>query len=489
MKSNSFLKDSIWVGLSNLLISLKGIIVIPIIIKFIGVNTYGVYVLVFTSVMFIFQISSFGVFYRYRRFAPSDLSKAGSLFYEQFIPHFISILFFSSIIFINFKFVSNSILKSSLDISPILFIFFIILYFLFNQTNNFFRLTDRVKIYSIFQVVYPYLNIVLILLFIFVEKRTINYILIAQNLSLFFIILFLLRKLISEIGVHYRFSVDKILFNIKKGFPLVLHYLIDFFLSSSDRYVIAFFLGATAVGVYNPAYSLGALIIFIPKIFGAVLQPHLSREKDNNNNTEFIKARNSIKIFLLIGIPFVVGAFFLSKSILSLLANSQIAEQSYLITPIVSFGILFYGINTILGTILFIEGKTIKIFYFNALAAILNIVLNIAGIYFFRSILVAAISTLFSYFISFLFFYFNTKKYFRFRLSLKYILSIVFSSLIMGIAIFGSNYFLVLSNIESILVLTFIGVIVYGLSVTFFIPKEEKQIVKHFMERLTVKFI
>jgi len=491
MKSNSFLKDSIWVGISNLFISLKGIIIIPIIIKNIGVEIYGTYVLIITMVTFLFQVSSFGVFYRYRRIAPStkNLLQLKALFYEQFTPHAISLIIVSSLIYINFNLISNNILKTNTNISPLLFVLTVFLFFLYVQSNNFFRLTDRIKFFSVNQVLFPYLSICFILIFIAFKKVSINYILFSQIISLTLISIIPIKKIISELGFSPILSSSKIKFNIKKGFPLVLHYLIDFFLSSSDRYVIAFFLGAAAVGVYNPAYTLGALIIFIPKIFGAVLQPHLSREKDNNNNTEFIKARNSIKIFLLIGIPFVVGAFFLSKSILSVLANSQIAVQSYLITPIVSAGILFYGINTILGTILFIEEKTIKIFYFNAIAAILNIILNIAGIYFFRSILVAAISTLFSYFVSFLFFYFNTKKYFRLSLSLKYILTIVFSSLIMGVVIFGSDYFLVISNIESIMVLTFIGVIVYGLSVTFFMPKEEKQIVKHFVERLKVKLI
>jgi peptidoglycan biosynthesis protein MviN/MurJ (putative lipid II flippase) len=74
-----------------------------------------------------------------------------------------------------------------------------------------------------------------------------------------------------------------------------------------------------------------------------------------------------------------------------------------MVTPIVALGILFYGLNVIISNVLFVKLKTVAIFKINIIAAIINVSFNLVVCYFIRNILVAAVSTLLSYLVAFIF--------------------------------------------------------------------------------------
>ena len=185
---------------------------------------------------------------------------------------------------------------------------------------------------------------------------------------------------------------------------MVLVYLVDFILNSSDQYVITAFISITAVGYYHSAYAMGSLIVLLPKITGVVLPPLPAKAVDSGNEAEARHMVNyTVKGLLMAAIPFVVGSAVMSKTLLTLLANAEVAAKAFLVTPIVALGTLFYGLNIILANVFFVRLKTTVIFKINAIAAIMNLGLNLLIIYFFPNILVAAVTTLLIYFVLYLF--------------------------------------------------------------------------------------
>jgi O-antigen/teichoic acid export membrane protein len=149
---------------------------------------------------------------------------------------------------------------------------------------------------------------------------------------------------------------------------------------------------------------LGSFIILLPKISGVVLPVLISNAVDAGNEIEARAMVNyTIKFYLLAAIPFVVGSAVMSKPILTLLANQEVADNAFLVTPLVALGTLFYGLNLILSNVLFVRLKTAVMFKMNFIAAIMNLGLNLLIFYFIRNILVAAISTFLSYFVAFIF--------------------------------------------------------------------------------------
>lgn len=460
-----FVKDNLMVTVGHILIYAKGIILLPILIKNIGPSLYGSYVLLVMGMGFISGISTFGVGFKFKRFMPSteDTIERRSLFYPQLFFQLITAFVVSLLLIISSNFIKTAIFKNQVDFSMYLVGFILISYVLCSVSTDFFRYTHRMNYFTIATTLGPYLMILFMVMAIYIfHKKTLNSLLLAYLSSLILIATPLLIKICKEIGFKLvGFPIRNIVEDIRLGFPLVLSYVVDFILSGSDRYVIAILISTTAVGYYSPAYMLGSLIILFPKVLGVVLPPLLSRATDKGRDNEVKSLVNySIKLFLLIVIPFIAGSYVLSKPLLELLANKEVASAAYLATPIIAGGILFYGLNLILSNILFVRLKTKIMFGVNVLSAMLNLLLNIIFIYIFRNILVAAVTTLVSYLVSFIILNVKVKEYLEVDYNLQVVLKSLLSSIFMGFILYYTKLVFG-ASINVLLLSIFISLITY----------------------------
>ena len=404
----SFFKNNLVVLSGQLLLYAQGVILMPIIIKTIGVRVYGGYGILVSIIGFVVGISSFGVGFRRSRFLPSarDTRERQDLFFPQFYFHLASLMLLSLGLIFLYPTLDKIFFKGDVSFFIWLAVPYCFFYLLYSQTVDYFRYTHRIGYFNFFTLLFSFLNIALILLlYYFAFSLTINVLFSIQIAVSLSVALPLVFKTIKEIGLRWIIPTwNSLVEDIKLGFPLILVYIVDFVLNSSDRYVIAAFISITAVGYYNSAYALGSFIILLPKISGVVLPPFIAKAVDTGKEDEArIMVNYTVKGFLLAAIPFVVGSAVLSKPLLIIFANSEVANNAYLVTPIVALGALFYGLNIILSNVLFVRLKTVMLFKMNFLAAILNLGLNLLIFYFIPNILVAAISTFLSYFIAFIF--------------------------------------------------------------------------------------
>jgi len=404
----SFIKDNAIVIVGHIMVYMKGIILMPIIIKTVGVTIYGGFVLLSSVLGIVFGISSFGAGFRAKRFMPSagNIQARRELFYPQFFFQMFSIVFFSALLVLLDSQINVYIFKNEITYSVMVIPAYLALYFLYSQGSDYFRYTSRVKYMTAATLCFPYIHIGLILLFFYYYRYiSINVLVMSYAISAFLIAIPCFWIVFREIGAKFSFySIKGLVSDIKIGFPLVLGFIVDFILAGSDRYFIAFYMTVSAVGYYNPGYVLGSLIVFIPKAMGTALPQLMSKAVDNKNEYEAQRMLNyALKIFLLLAIPFIFGSIVLGKPILTLLANSEVAENAYLVTPLVALGTLFYGLNIILSNVLFVRMKTYAMFNMNLFASAFNLLANLILLYFFRNIIVAAITTLLSYFIAFIY--------------------------------------------------------------------------------------
>lgn len=229
----------------------------------------------------------------------------------------------------------------------------------------------------------------------------------------------------KEIGAPFCFyTKDVFLRDLRLGAPLVLAFLVDFILATSDRYFIASYLSVKEVGYYSPGYALGSMIVLVPKAMCTVIPQLLSRAVDENNQQEAQTMLSYVsRAFLLLGIPFIFGSLALGKPVLTLLANKDVAENACYVVPLVATGTLFYGLTLILSTALFVRMKTSALFKMNCIAALFNLVANAVLLAIFKSILIAGITTLMSYFIAFSYITLITAKE-GWRINITYIVVI-----------------------------------------------------------------
>jgi len=490
--SRSFVRDNAVVIIGHILVYMKGIILIPIIIKTVGVTTYGGFVLLASILGIVFGISSFGARFRARRFLPSTsgMKARRELFCPQFLFGLFSIVFFSALLLLLDRQINIYIFKNEISYSVLIIPLFLVLYFLYSQGNDYFRYTSRVHYMTAATLIFPYIHIGLILLFFYYYRYiSINVLVVSQALSALLIAIPCFLIIFREIGFKFSFyNLKGLVSDIKLGFPLVLGFIVDSILAGSDRYFIAFYLTISAVGYYNPGYVLGSLIILIPKAMGTALPQLMSKAVDSKNEYEAQEMLNyALKIFLLLAIPFIFGSMVLSRPILTLLANSEVAMNAYLISPIVALGTLFFGLNIILSNVLFVRLKTYAIFKMNFFAAAFNLVANLVLLYFFRNIIIAAVTTFLSYFLAFLYINKIVKKE-KWPVSFQQfvMLKSIAASLLMVVILFGiSEKFGESCSIGKLSVELFVGILVYfaALLIMRTFSNKELQFVKSCISR------
>lgn len=489
--NNKFIFNSFWVFISHSMVYIKGIILLPILIKTVGVSIYGANSLIASYVNILFGVSSLGIGFMYTRFMPSlkscDIEKKQDLFYFQFFWQCIFLLIISIILIATNNFLKQTFFSNNISYSIFFPIAILFSLFMFHQFTNYFRYTHRLKLNAIMCGIMPYLYISLILLGVFFSSNVdLNYLMKCQSISYFILSFPLFYLIIKEIGFKIpKTSVKKLLSHIKVGFPLIFVFIIDFILNGSDRFVIAYYMTTKFVGYYNPGYVLGSLVIMFPKMIGVSLPQLLALSSKGGDLSESKKLiEKSIKFFLIICIPFIIGGAVLSRSILTLLANKEVANISYLVTPIVSCGILFYGLNYILAnTIFYLKLKNHLIMYANFIAAFLNIILNIIFISIFKSIIVAAITTFISYLIAFLFLHHKAKNIMKIDYAPINVIKIICASVIMG------GYLILLNKfINNVVIILFFlipsTILLYSVLIYYFhiITKSEIQFIIEFIK-------
>ncbi|MEJ5227789.1 oligosaccharide flippase family protein [Thermodesulfovibrio sp.] len=453
--------------IGHFLLFAQGLILTPIVIKVSGAETYGKYILIASYLGIMFGISSFGIgIYAKRRLPICDLpNERAKLFFPQFTFQLAMISCLSIASMFSFKLAINKGWLNLQDFMIILILFYLVSYTLYSQTTDYFRYTHKVWVFNLATVGQPYLFIgIALAIFFMTDKLNPNTLVLSSSIASLLVSIPLIRYLYKEIGFSFRLpNITELIAELKVGFPSVLTYLVDTILVGGDRYIIAAILSVRDVGIYAPAYAIGSLIILIPKVFGVVLPPLLFRYVDLN---DFNSAKNLIscviRLYLLVSIPYVVGSWVLGERILSLYTTAEIAEKAWPVIPIVATGMIFYGLILINSNILYLKLQLKSLFSINAVAAVLNIVLNIVFLKIIPDVVIAAIVTLLSYLSGYLLLLKQIRsEQINSAVNLKWLFCLLLASAMMGIAGFWVSNNLGQEGFSAIILGIFVGVCVY----------------------------
>jgi len=391
----------------HLLVFIQGLVLTPVVIKVSGPETYGAYILLMAYLGLMFGISSLGVGISAKRWLPgtADLSQRARLFYPQFWFQILSVTLLGSVSAIVYVSIETAPQWQFTGFSAWIVPVYLVAYTVYSQTTDYFRYTHRVGMFNISTVAQPYLFVGLALgIYWITNVLNAGSLIASTTIASALIGSLLFLRLYREIGIRFPpFHRQDLGKEIRLGFPMVLAYVVDVVLSGGDRYIIAAMLSVRDVGLYTPAYTLGSLAMVLPKVFGVVLPPLISQRVDAGDEAGAKRLSDNVtNIFLVVSIPYVVGALVLGKEVLRLYANDEVAEATWPVIYIVAIASIFYGLMLIKANILFVRLKTGALFHINLISATLNIVLNIILIYLFGNVIVAAIATLASYLLSYL---------------------------------------------------------------------------------------
>ncbi len=472
-----FTKDIGIIGLTNLTVVLKGLVILPFITKLLGVENYGIWVQLGITLSLVVPIALLGLPASLVRFLAAEKDKKEI---QEGIYSVLALIFAIALTISLLMVIASGPIANFFQCQPILvkvLAFVILLECLNSVILNIFRAFQEIRKYSSF-VIFQSLGEVGLIILAVILGYGLPGIVVSLLIIRMAIFLITFPFILKRIGIKIpNFSRTKEYLSF--GLPTVASSASYWTVTSSDRYLISFFLGTLFVGYYAPAYTLGNIINFFVFPFIVVLPAILSRFFDENKIKEVKNClKYSLKYFLMITIPAAFGLSILSRQILTIFSTREIASNAYFITPFVVLSILLYGVGTIFIQILTIFKKT-KIFgHIWMCAAIINLGLNFILIPK-LGILGAAITTLSAYSFAFLLIWYYSFKYLRFDIDWQFILKSVLASVLMGLFIIWFSPLGLLKTVIAVI----LGATIYGILILLLkgFDRKELEFLKGFL--------
>ena len=445
------------VGVANAIITLRGLILIPILAKTLGAEEYGIWSQILVTISLLAPPCTLGLGYAIVRFLAPEKDK------EKVSKGISSILATTSLIALA---ASGLIFVLSEPLAIAVFggvnaAFYIrisaLLIFLTTVDHiiiGYFFGFRQIKKYSAF-VVSGTIG----------EMALIAY-LVLSGFGLFgaIISLLIVRAVTSVIGflwIKSDINISKPSFSVIKPYlpftlPLILTVLSYWLINLGDRYVIGYFMGASAVGIYSAGYNLGAVLLFFYALLAGILLPAIVKSYENNKIQE-VKTylKYSLKFLLMFLVPSFFGLSILSKSLLMTLATLEFAN-AYMVVSIVALATLLYCCSFINASVLALFKETKKVGIIFGASALINVVLNIVLVPRI-GILGAAIATLVTFTIHLFVVSKLSFKRLSYDIDLKFISKCIIASILVGFVVWEMNPY----GAVNILISIGVAVVVY----------------------------
>ena len=387
---------------AHILIAVKGVVLVPLLVKTFGTEVYGTYVLLVGMVGFVFGISSCGAGYSFTRHAPStdDRRWRAALFYGAVLFHLTAVVSMAVMLLLVHPLVETLLLKGRFPFPLWPVVLLLVVQTLLHHYSNYFRYTHRVRTYVLVTGANAYLFLAIIYLIVRMggDLDVGQMILLQAGAAAVVVplpIILATGELRLPRGLLKRYDLRA---DLRVGFPVVLMFVVVYTLSNSDRLVLALFAPVESVGAYNVAYLVGTLAIMVPNSLGVAVPALLARAADTAGPTEVARLMSiSLRTVLLFSVPYVVGTVVYGRDVLALFTNEEIAHAAYPATIVAASSVIFYGLFTVRGFLLYVEQRTVTLFVVSASAAGVNLALNFAMLPFYPDILVPAATTLIAY--------------------------------------------------------------------------------------------
>ncbi len=424
------------VAVTNLLMELNAIILLPILTRNLTTSEYGIWAQIAVTIGLIPAIALLGLPYSMVRFMASASNKEEirEIFYSISTVIALAGLASSAVIFLLAEPIAGAIFDDNSSVARLLSVL-VFLECLNTIPLTYFRTVQQIKKYAALILLKVCLNILLVVYFVLSGQGIYGA---TTGLLISSSIMLLINSsiVISEIGIAPP-KFKNIKSYISFGMPTVPGNLSSWIVNSSDRYVIGILLGTTFVGYYSPGYTLGNMINLFIAPLSFMLPPVLSKHYDKHEMDEVKAILNfSLKYFLTLGIPSVFGLSLLSRPILTELATPEIAAQGYIVTPFVALSALFFGVYAVVAQIIVLEKKTMLTGKIWAASAALNLGLNFALIPYI-GLLGAALSTLLAFTFAFFVTAYYAKESLDFHFDYIFITKCILASIAMSLLLLG----------------------------------------------------
>lgn len=213
--------------------------------------------------------------------------------------------------------------------------------------------------------------------------------------------LFLRNLWLGKFKVKMQDWKDTLRFSI----PLIPHYLSQVVLGQFDRIMINHYCGESKAGIYTLVYQVGLIMSILISGINNAFTPWVYQQIKAKNYSRIRKVMNVLLMFFFI---INVTLILIAPEIIAILGTSEYQEAMWAVPPIMLSSFVTF-VYCIFGTVLFYFEDTRRASLATTVGAVLNVILNAICIPAFGYI-TAGYTTLASYLIIFILYYFFMKK-------------------------------------------------------------------------------
>ncbi|NGM71401.1 oligosaccharide flippase family protein [Natronolimnobius sp. AArcel1] len=447
------ISDIIVIGIIQIAIRVRGIVFIPVISIYLGVGAFGAYAQILALTSLLELVFGLGLYGGLVRFGQKDKYDLSNLYFSYMFLSFLSglivaILFYHFSADLSAVTLGTSEYAAAFQIGSAL----ILTNILSRIGKNYFRVDSRMKIFGLLEGIKAYASIISVAYIVLFEGMGISEVILVIVLVEAIFVLLINFYIIWEAGFTSP-SFPDIKDGLRYSIPLSISSLGSNLSSRADRILIGVFLGDSAVGIYSIAYELatGMRIYTLP--IRQTFFPEFSRFIENgeiDTCKEYIDA--GVRYFLMISIPTVGGLYLIGPTVASLLVGTGEPVPTAALMVILATGLLLSGVDRMYSVVLDANDRTARVTSVRLLGAFFNIILNLLLIPEF-GVVGAAFATLLTYAFTVFAIYLSI-NIIKQSIPTKTLISSVLSTIVMV-------YTIRLFNIESIILVPFLGSLLY----------------------------
>ncbi len=275
------------------------------------------------------------------------------------------------------------------------------------------RAQGRTTLFALQGIVNTVLTVILNLLFLAVFRiGAYGYVLsvVLGDLTVTLMLIFAAR-LYKDFSLR-NFSRRTLSDMLKFSVPYIPTTMLWLIVSVSDRYIVRIFRGIDETGLYAAAYKIPTLLTLVCGVFIEAWQFSAVKDVNDRERSDFFgKIFKAYLGFIFLGASILVGGSRIFTSLL--MADSYFDSWRYV--PILVAATVFSTLVSFMGSVYFVEKKSLLSMLTALMGAVINVILNFVMIPD-HGAMGAAVATLISYFAVYALRAYDTGRYLKFKL-------------------------------------------------------------------------
>lgn len=368
---NKLISNTLIQSLGKIISALIGFLTVFLLTRYLGVDGYGKFTLVFAYLTIFTVLADFGLHLSMIKELATFKGKKEEIIGTYFTLRFILVILSTILALVCLLFTPYSFdLKIAILITSISVNIGLISGF----SNAIFQSDLRLDLITLFDVIGKITTVICILIFIFLKLNfyfIISTVLIGNSVALVLAISFLKKEEKLFIGFNRNIATTL----LKMSIPVGITSFFSLLYFKIDTLLLSFFKDTSEVAYYGVSYKIFENILVLWGFYMASAYPILSSKIDNLKEFNSFLRKN-VKTAIFLSLCLVVIFYFSAPYIIKYLAGDEFLVSVNAL-KILLFSIPFFFINNIIYHVFILKNKPwilVKIFF---ISLIFNIILNV----------------------------------------------------------------------------------------------------------------